>query len=83
MEKTNKQIIQELIDYLMAQDKKVVCRVLANMMIDFNRIDTIDSLPDIEKSNLKIRIINNAQAVRDFAFNGPKGNLSCGQLDDN
>lgn len=72
----NKEVVDNLIEYFLTQDKKVVCRLLANAMIDYNRLYFIDSLSTSELSSLTYRIEQNSIEVRKFAENGPDGDLT-------
>jgi hypothetical protein len=82
MTASNKEILDKLTDYLLTQDHKVVCRVLANHMLDQLRLHNLEILPADEADRLFKRIELNANSLRDFALNGPKGNLTCGPLPD-
>ena len=73
MDISNKEIIEKLIAYYKKQDVDIIYRVLANCMIDFNRLDTIDKLPIEEKTMLQLRIKLNAQELRKFVKEGDKG----------
>lgn len=78
--KRNKEIIDSLVSYFIEQDKAILCRVLANMMIDINRIENIDQLPIDEKDRLLIRIRKNSQSLQKFIKQGANGPLTCGEL---
>lgn len=73
--KTNKEVIDKLTEYFITQDKKTIARSLANMMIDFNRIFYLKSLPEDERVLLNARIIANMLALRKFIKDGPDGDL--------
>ena len=73
--KTNKQVINDLVEYFLTQDPKVVARSLAATMIDLQRIVHIDELPDDERMCLRLRIGANVAALKKFAKDGPDGNL--------
>jgi dsDNA-binding SOS-regulon protein len=80
---TNKEVVEKLINFFLSQDAKVVARILANNMIDFNRIAEIESLPEDERERLFTRIARNADALKCFVKNGPKDDLTYGELNDN
>jgi len=67
---SNKEVIQKLTQYFMNQDKSLVCRLLANAMIDYNRIYNSDILPDDELENLNFRIRQNSNELKKFIDNG-------------
>jgi len=72
MQKTNKQVIEELTEYFLKSDPKEVARSLANFMLDIHRLTIIDALPEKERLNLCERIeLNNKEFVR-FAKEGPR-----------
>lgn len=54
--KTNKQVIDELQEYYLKQDPKVIARALANMMIDMNRIHYLELLSSYEKKALNLEL---------------------------
>lgn len=74
--KTNKEIINKLTKYFVTQDKEVVARCLASMMIDFNRIFHLKTLPADEKALLNARVIANVLSLRKFIKQGPSGDLN-------
>ena len=74
----NKEIIDRLHQYFIGQDHSVVCRCLANMMIDLNRIYNFEHLDEEEASNLESRIEKNCLELMYFIDNYP--NSSCGKL---
>ena len=55
MNKTNKELINELEAYFLTQDSKVIARTLAAMMIDIHRLMNMDTLGKNEKHNLITR----------------------------
>ena len=79
--KTNKEVIDKLQEYFLTQDPKVVCRILANIMIDVRRIHWSHNLPEDELERLVERIKKNSEQLKDFIENGPRGNLTCGPLE--
>jgi len=64
---SNKEIIIKLSEYLMKQDQYTVCRTLANLMIDYNRLADPSIMDDDEAKRLEIRILLNAEQIRKFA----------------
>ena len=72
---TNKQVIEELVAYFITQDQKVVARLLANAMIDFNRLDLYEKMTPQETKSFWNRVGRNALSVRKFAKDGPNGDL--------
>ena len=80
---TNKEIMDKLQAYFITQDPKVVAKVLASWMIDFNRFMNIETLPEEERDNLIKRMVLNHQELIDFIMNGPKRNMSYEALNDN
>lgn len=70
---TNKEVINKLTEYYLTQDPKVVCRFLANCMIDINRFLNIDSLPIKEGEQLVERAMINMKAVKEY-LKDPEGN---------
>ena len=75
MEKSNKQVIDEMTDYFLKSDPELVARLLANCMIDFNRMANIEYLDYEESSSLMYRVHNNAEQVVNFAKFGDRGPL--------
>lgn len=76
----NKDLIDKLEAYLLAQNPKIVARLLANTMVDFHRLYTIEYLPFEEVECLFQRIEKNAQSLREFAKNDKHEPLSMGPL---
>jgi len=64
---SNKEIIVKLSEYLMKQDQYTVCRTLANLMIDYNRLDSPEQMDEDEAKRLALRISLNAEQIRKFA----------------
>jgi|HubBroStandDraft_3_1064219.scaffolds.fasta_scaffold253604_2 hypothetical protein len=73
--KTNKEVIDALTKYFITQDKETVARCLASMIIDFNRIFHLQTLPEEEKALLNARVIANVLSLRKFIKNGPEGDI--------
>jgi hypothetical protein len=69
--KTNKKLIEELIEYFNSQDTKVINRALANMMIDMHRIQNSEHLPENELCSLMLRMKHNNEQLEIFSKNGP------------
>ena len=67
----NKEIIDKLTDYFIKEgDPQIVARILAGMMIDFNRILHFHELPDDEKTSLVERMRLNNEELMKFAREG-------------
>ncbi len=81
--KTNKEIIDALVEYFVEQDKVILSRILANFMIDFNRVKHIKMLEAEEKKCLLKRIDHNSNSLKKFIENGPSGPLSFGEMNNN
>lgn len=64
---TNKELIDKLEAYFLNQEPATVCRVLANMMIDMNRMCNISKLPMHERLSLFERCKLNDQQLSQFA----------------
>ena len=77
---SNKDLLDKLTEYLLTQDVKVICRALANAMLDQHRIHNLIRLDPGTKIHLFKRIKLNAESLDDFYKNGPKGNFSCGPV---
>lgn len=73
--KTNKKLIEELVEYFSKQDQKIVCRFLANAMIDLHRIRNISTLPAKELESLLFRIEHNSDELIKFSKYGVKTDL--------
>lgn len=56
---TNKEVIDKLQQYFLKQDAKVVARMLANQIIDLNRLWGIESLDKDERLSLTERMGHN------------------------
>lgn len=76
MSNTNKKVINELQEYFLKQDPKIVARFLANMMIDLNRLYSIEELSENERKCLEFRMEHNIQQLRNFAKYGPTDGLT-------
>lgn len=72
MEKTNKELINELQDFFLKQDPSIIARILAGMMIDMNRIMSMDTLGKNEKDCLLVRMEANRNELVRFAKEGPR-----------
>lgn len=75
MEKSNKEIILKLTDNFMKQPQEQVCKMLACMLIDLNRIVNYKQLEKQELDNLQYRIGWNIKQLYEFVENGPNGHL--------
>lgn len=64
---TNKQLLKDLTEYFMEQDKETVCRALAGSLLDIYRIRIIHLLPEAEALNLKARVEQNVFNLKNFA----------------
>jgi hypothetical protein len=69
----NKELIENLVAYLMEQDKATLCRALANDMLDFHRIQNLLQMEDGERLRLFQRIRHNSEELMRFAKEGPIG----------
>lgn len=78
--KTNKEIADSLTAYFLDQDPKTVARILANMMIDFNRVRHMHLLPEDERECLLERIEKNVDQLQSFIKYGPQEPLTFGTL---
>jgi hypothetical protein len=72
----NKEVINKLVKYLIDQDKAVLCRVLANQMLDLYRLQHISELPEQEVTCLYKRQELNSLCLLEFIKNGPNGPLT-------
>lgn len=72
---TNKDVVQKLVDYFLTQNPEDVARLLANNLIDFNRIFHSKDLQEEEYNSLVKRIKINLDTLNDFVKNGAKGPL--------
>jgi hypothetical protein len=79
---TNKEVIDRLVEYLYCQERGALCRALANFMIDLQRVNNINHLPEDEKKNLLIRIRKNSETLQEFIENGSTKPLTIGPLND-
>lgn len=71
----NKEVIDSLKEYFITQPPEAVAMLAGALMVDMWRMSSVDSLPQEEAACLFERIEKNAQSVRDFVINGPKGDL--------
>jgi hypothetical protein len=81
--KTNKEVIESLVDYFITQDPKIVATLLAAQMIDMNRFYNMAKLPKDEKKLLMKRLKHNIDQLHSFIRHGPNGDLTYGDIDDN
>lgn len=79
--KTNKEIILELTKYFMQQPQELICKMLACMMIDFNRMYNVRELSEKERENLMWRIEWNIDQLNKFIKDGPDGSLKMENAD--
>ena len=77
---TNGQVINNLTDYFLKQDREMVARLLAAAMIDFNRVYHIRAIDEDEKKLLRKRIKFNIATLNKFIADGPHGDLTCGPM---
>ncbi len=80
--KTNKEIIEELIEYYKKQDLETVCRTLANCQVDLNRWTNIHLCEHKERESLIKRTRINAKELQRFLREGGKESLTLGNLDE-
>lgn len=67
----NKDVVEKFIAYFREHaDFDAVARALACMLIDANRLVTLESLPEKERNLFWLRVHANAKIVRDFAKDG-------------
>ncbi len=81
---TNKEVIEILCAYLASQDRLVVERVCANLMLDMHRIFVIESLPDDERNLLLFRIQLNSNELMEGlkkGFNSDLKSINLGKDD--
>jgi len=76
----NKDLIDKLQAYLLAQNPEIVARLLANAMVDFHRLYTIEHLPFDEVDCLFQRIEQNAKSLREFSQKDTHEPLTMGPL---
>ena len=76
MEKTNKQVIQDLKEYFLTQDPKIVAHILAGLLIDLTRLYNLHKLEQDERQNLFFRLDKNIEEIKKFIKNGPDSDLS-------
>jgi hypothetical protein len=77
----NKEVADKLVEYFLTQDPKIVARVAANSIIDLNRVFYMSKLSNEELKSLFIRMDRNTKALANFVQNGPQGDLTVGELD--
>ncbi len=79
---TNKRVLEGLQKYFMENsDFKTVSRLLANMLIDFNRMMAVESLPQEEQVILLARCHANLYQLNKFIRNDFKGDGPFSPLD--
>ena len=78
---TNKQVIAELTEYFLTQDRAVVAKTLAATMIDVKRMWEFQSLPEEEQKCLLFRVQANVETIRKFAKFGADANLTLENLE--
>ncbi|HMG13869.1 MAG TPA: hypothetical protein VK590_00410 [Saprospiraceae bacterium] len=65
----NKEVIKRLTEYFLKQDPKDIAKALSACMIDFNRLMHADSLGEIERANLFMRVRLNVEELQRFLAN--------------
>ena len=81
--KTNKEIIDKLVEYYLKQDPRIVARLLANCQIDLNRWINMGNLDLDEKMSLVKRTRLNMEEMFRFLNEGSNvEQLTLGSLDD-
>lgn len=64
---TNKDLIDKLCKYFKEDcDHDIVCRLLANMMIDMHRIRNFEHIAHEERESLNLRMIHNEFQLEKF-----------------
>ena len=64
-------LIDRLQEYFLTQDAKVVCRALANCLVDFHRLATFEGLPQQEADSLIDRLGKNEEFLFKFYKDEP------------
>jgi hypothetical protein len=82
VQKSNKEVIDSLVEYFLTQDHKIICKALAGMIIDQNRIHHLEDLNAEDTDRLFERIKLNSERLERFILNGPVGDVTCGSLPD-
>ena len=72
----NKEVIKRLTEYFLKQDAKDIAKGLAACMIDFNRLMHADSLGEVERANLFMRIRLNVEELQRFLRNPDEDKFS-------
>jgi|APCry1669192647_1035423.scaffolds.fasta_scaffold66097_1 hypothetical protein len=72
----NKEAIKKLTDYFLEQDPGDIARILANMMIDLNRLKHLDLLPKNEADCLLMRFEKNLEELNLFLKMGSKDKIN-------
>jgi hypothetical protein len=62
----NKEVGRILTEYFLKQEPKDIAKELAACMIDFNRLMHADSLGEIERANLFMRVRLNVEELQRF-----------------
>ncbi len=75
MDKENKLVIQELTEYFLQQDIKVIARALAASMLDIHRFMNMDTLGPKELNNLIFRSKHVSKELIKFSKEGADGPL--------
>lgn len=79
----NKEVIDKIQAYLIGQSPELVARICASLMVDINRIYTLESLPFEEAENLFDRIERNAIQIQEFVKHGPTKDLRIIRMNSN
>lgn len=80
--KTNKEVIDALIEYFLKQPPEVIARGLANSMIDIQRLYLFSECTNEEKKSLLYRTDQNIRALKKFVKDGPDGALIFKRVED-
>ena len=78
---TNREVMSKLTEYFMQQPQDHTCKLLAAMMIDFNRMVNIRKLDESQKEDLMVRVKWNVDQLNEFLKNGPSGDLILKTMD--
>jgi hypothetical protein len=73
--KTNKEVIDSLVEYFLKQPPKIIARGLANAMVDIKRLYMFSECSNEEKKSLLFRTDQNIRALNKFIKDGPDGYL--------
>ncbi len=74
--KENKEVILELTDYFMRQEKETICLALAGMMIEINRFYNFSTLDEEEREDLMRRTRCNLEELDKFVSGGVHGEFN-------